>query len=199
MEEKHIYLVVGLGNPGTAYNMTRHNVGFIVLDEIAEGFSIPFEKKTKYDADVGRGFIEKIESILVKPLSFMNRSGWPVSRIMHYYKIPRDRLLVVHDDIDLDFGRIKIKEKGGDGGHKGIRSLIEVLGGDDFIRLRVGVGRSEKGLSPAEHVLARFSEDEKSILNQVVERSRDAVVAILNKGAKESMNEFNNKKAVTSS
>jgi PTH1 family peptidyl-tRNA hydrolase len=192
MPEKKLYLVAGLGNPGPAYEKTRHNAGFMVVDRLAEDFSVSVDKKN-FDALMGRGTIEGAECILAKPLAFMNRSGFPVRQMADYFRISGREMLVVHDDIDLAFGRIKIKEKGGDGGHKGIKSLIEAFGGGEFARLRIGVGRSGTGISVADYVLGKFSKAEADCLNQIIARARDAVVTVLCKGTKEGMNQFNSK------
>jgi PTH1 family peptidyl-tRNA hydrolase len=123
MQPKRVRLVVGLGNPGDTYRQTRHNAGFMVLDEVADFCAVALKKNKSFpNLFYGRGVIEGTNTILVKPLAFMNRSGPPVQKIVHYYKILCEDVLVIHDDIDLAFGRLKIKKKGGDGGHKGIRS-----------------------------------------------------------------------------
>jgi len=198
MPQKRVRLVVGLGNPGNTYKNTRHNVGFMVLDQIAEAFSIALVKR-KFDTIFGRGSIGGVSVVLAKPMAFMNRSGPQVQKIAKYYRILSEDMLVVHDDIDLAFGRIKIKEKGGDGGHKGVRSIIDAFGGGDFVRLRIGVGRPEAGISAADHVLDRFKSDENQVLDQIITAARDAVVTILCKGAKEGMDRFNDKRIVISS
>jgi len=192
MEEKRLYLVLGLGNPGDAYKNTRHNVGFTVVDALAEEFSVSCEKK-KFDALFGRGVIEGAEVILAKPMSYMNRSGLPAGGIMSYFGISGKDMVVIHDDIDLALGRIKIKEKGGHGGHKGIKSLTDTLGGGEFSRLRIGTGRPEAGRDVADYVLGRFSPDETKVLPEIIRTARDAVVTILCKGTKEGMNRFNSK------
>ncbi len=201
MSQKRLYLVAGLGNPGNTYAMTRHNAGFMVVDKIADSFSIPFEKR-KFDVLFGRGFIEGIEVILVKPLTFMNRSGPPVQKIAKYFRIPCKDILVIHDDIDLDFGRLQIKEQGGHGGHNGIRSLIEVFGGGDFVRFRIGVGRgigcSRAGGNAVDHVLGRFNANEMAILGRIITRAQDAIVTTLCRGTREAMNDFNDRKFVVS-
>lgn len=198
MPQKCVRLVVGLGNPGNTYKRTRHNVGFMVLDQIAEDFSIALVKQ-KFDTVFGRGSVDGVEVVLAKPMAFMNRSGPQVQKIARYYRILSEDMLVVHDDIDLAFGRIKIKEKGGDGGHKGVRSLMDAFGGGDFVRLRIGVGRPDAGISAADHVLGRFKSDENKVLDQIINAARDAVVTILCKGAKEGMDRFNDKRIVISS
>ncbi len=185
-------LVVGLGNPGRAYRNTRHNAGFMVADKIAEDFNISFDK-AKFDSVYGRGWIEKIEVLLAKPMAYMNRSGPPIQKLARYYRIQCEDVLVIHDDIDLAYGRLKIKEKGGHGGHNGIRSLMDAFGGGDFVRLRIGVGRSNAGAGVTDHVLGRFSPEQLLILDQIITNARDAAVTVLSQGTKVGMNLFNGK------
>ena len=196
MSGKNIRLVAGLGNPGDAYAKTRHNIGFMVVDALSCEFSIPVEKK-KFDASYGRGLIEGIEVILVKPMAFMNRSGPPIQNLSSYYKISCENMLIIYDDVDFAFGRLKINEKGGYGGHKGMKSIIDVFGGEYIPRLRLGVGRSEAGISTSDHVLGRFSNDEKDLLEEIIKRARDAVVKILCNGINDGMNRFNEKRSIT--
>ncbi|MBU1182026.1 MAG: aminoacyl-tRNA hydrolase [Pseudomonadota bacterium] len=196
MSGKNIRLVAGLGNPGDAYAKTRHNIGFMVVDALSGEFSIPVEKK-KFDASYGRGVIEGIEVILVKPMAFMNRSGPPIQSLSGYYKISCDNMLIIYDDVDLAFGRLKINEKGGFGGHKGMKSIIDSFGDEYIPRLRMGVGRSEAGINTSDHVLGRFSNIEKDLLDQIIKRARDAVVKILCNGITEGMNRFNENKTIT--
>ena len=185
-------LVAGLGNPGAAYGKTRHNAGFMVADKLAAEFGLTFDKQ-KFGTVYGRGFIESAKVIVAKPMTFMNRSGPPLKKLADFFKIPSEDVLVIHDDIDLAFGRLKIKEKGGHGGHKGMRSLIEAFGGGDFVRLRIGVGRSESGISVTDHVLGRFTDEESNLLDQIISWARDAVVTILCQGTKAGMTNFNNR------
>ena len=189
---RRLSLVAGLGNPGSAYAHTRHNAGFMVADIIASEFGIGFDKQ-KFDTTFGRGRIDRMPVILAKPQAFMNRSGPPLKKLADFFKIPSEAVLVIHDDIDLAFGRLKIKEKGGHGGHNGIRSLIDAFGSDDFVRLRIGVGRSGFDISVSEHVLSKFSGQENESLAQIIATARDAVVTILCKGTKAGMNQFNPK------
>lgn len=191
MGQQRLRMVVGLGNPGQAYAQSRHNTGFMVVDALADAYTILLNK-TKYDAVFGRGTINGIAVLLVKPMAYMNRSGFPVQRLAHYFRILREDLLVVHDDIDLAIGRLKIKEKGGDAGHKGIRSMMNAFGGGGFTRLRVGIGRSESDTSVSDHVLGTFRTEEKEIMNIITKRAKDAVVTTLSKGIAEGMNRFNN-------
>ena len=185
-------LIVGLGNPGSQYENTRHNAGFMVVDKLAGEFGISVNKN-KFDVRYGRGAIEDHEVMLAKPMAFMNRSGWPVQKLAAYFKINSKDLMVVHDDIDLAFGRLKIKEKGGQGGHKGLKSIIHAVGEDEFVRLRIGVGRSEAESSVSDHVLGPFFDDESKRLGSVLIQARDAVVTILTEGSKVGMNRFNKK------
>ena len=191
-ERPQVRLVVGLGNPGERYALTRHNVGFMVADRLAEEAGISFGRE-KFGAVFGRGRLAGNEIILAEPTSYMNRSGPPVRALADYFQVISREVLVIHDDIDLEYGRLKIKEKGGHGGHNGIRSLIDAFGGGDFARLRVGIGRSERGESVAGYVLDRFHPDEATVLPQIIDRARDAVITIVCKGTKVGMNQFNTK------
>jgi len=198
MLQKQIRLVVGLGNPGREYEKTRHNAGFIIVDNIAEAFSIPLDKR-KFNTVFGKGLIEGVDVILAKPMAFMNKSGPPVQNLAGYFKIICKDMLVIHDDIDLDFGRIKIIEKGGHGGHNGVRSIMDAFGEGDFSRIRIGIGRSGGGADVTGHVLGKYSADESKILDQIITGARNAVVTILCKGIKDGMNRFNNKRTVFTS
>jgi peptidyl-tRNA hydrolase, PTH1 family len=192
-----IRLIAGLGNPGIRYHETRHNAGFMVVDEIADYFGIDFTWQIS-DAVLGSGDIEKIPVVLVKPMAFMNVSGPPLKQICRKYGISDREVLIVHDDIDLALGRVKIKMKGGDGGHKGLRSIIDALGANDFCRLRIGVGRSGMGSSTVDHVLEKFESHERPVIRQVCLTARDAAVSILCTSADEAMNRFNNKNSLLS-
>jgi PTH1 family peptidyl-tRNA hydrolase len=204
MPHKKLRLVVGLGNPGDTYKKTRHNAGFMVVDEVAGAFSILLDKK-KFAPDLifGRGFINDVEAVLAKPQAFMNISGPPTLKLANYFRISCKDMLVIHDDIDLALGRLKIKEKGGHGGHKGLKSLVTAFGGGDFTRLRIGIGRgtanSKTKITVSDHVLGRFKTDERVILEQVIATAQEAVVTILCKGTKEGMNFFNDKRIIISS
>ena len=183
-------LVVGLGNPGAKYAATRHNVGFRVVDRLAAEFAIDITRE-KFSVVFGRGRIEGFDVVLAKPMAFMNRSGPPVRSFVEFFRISHQEVLVIHDDIDLEYGRLKIKEKGGHGGHNGVRSMINAFGGGDFTRLRVGIGRSGTGAQVANYVLDQFTREEAAELPGIIERARDAVVTILCQGTKIGMNQFN--------
>lgn len=195
MPQSLLKLVIGLGNPGKEYARTRHNAGFMVVERLADAFRISMDKN-KFDTIYGKGKIQAKDVMLAKPQAFMNRSGPPVQKLAGFYRISCEDMLIIHDDIDLAFGRIKIKEKGGDGGHKGIRSIKDALGGGNFTRLRIGIGRSEAGADVVDHVLGRFDPEEKALLDKIIATAMDAVLTILCEGAKEGMNRFNRLKTI---
>lgn len=196
MRQKGPYLIAGLGNPGREYQNTRHNSGFMAIDQLAVDNNIDVVQK-KFNSLWGRGIIGGVSCILMKPMAYMNRSGPPVQQLANYFKIKSEKILVIHDDIDLALGRIKIKEKGGDGGHKGINSIIHSLGGGDFLRLRIGIGRGdppgERQPGVVDHVLGRFRPDEKEILHRMIQISGEGLVTILCEGVEKAMNKFNGK------
>ncbi|MDY0164065.1 aminoacyl-tRNA hydrolase [Desulfobotulus sp.] len=181
MKDAGPVLVAGLGNPGHRYAGTRHNAGFQVVEALSRVLSVPLDKN-KFDAEFGRGRVGGRDVFLVRPQSYMNRSGIPVQKLSRFFDIEMSNIIVVYDDIDLPFGRIRIREKGGHGGHNGIRSLIEHLGGHDFPRVRIGIGRPEGEKDVADYVLSGFSVAEKEIWLRVVERARDAVCCMAEKG-----------------
>ncbi len=183
-------MVVGLGNPGDAYWHTRHNVGFLALERLSRTYAIPLTGN-RFTSRFGVGAIEKQVVICAAPQSFMNRSGRPVLRLMSYYGISSKDVLIIHDDIDLVSGRIKIKEKGGHGGHNGLRSVMDALGSGDFARLRIGIGRPARGDDVIDHVLGPFSPRETEALDAILDRACDAAVTVLCHGAKVGMNRFN--------
>lgn len=191
-----IRLVVGLGNPGQQYQNTRHNVGFMVVDAIAQSSGFTLGRRTG-DLVYGSGRIGNANIYLAKPLAYMNKSGVPTQMLAHRLGIDFQEMLVIHDDIDLVFGRIKIKKKGGSGGHNGIKSLKTAFGGGDFTRLRIGVGRPNSEANVTRHVLGRFSSSEKEHLGAVIETARDAVMAIIDQGAAKAMNQFNGKGVIS--
>jgi PTH1 family peptidyl-tRNA hydrolase len=197
MPDNSLRLVVGLGNPGSKYAATRHNAGFMAVDAVAQAFNIKLDHH-KFNVTFGRGRVKGIAVILALPQAFMNASGPPIRRLADYFRITGRDMLVVYDDIDLPFERLRIKAKGGHGGHKGVRSIMDAFGGGDFARLRIGIGRSTGTSSVTDHVLGRFSPQEQDRLADVIEQARDAVVTLLCKGTKEGMNKFNVKRTTIS-
>lgn len=183
-------LIVGLGNPGGEYYETRHNVGFRLVDELAEriGHTV-FEKRSK--GLLGRGLLGGESVLLLKPMTYMNLSGECVGPVAGYFKIPTEDIIVVHDDLDIETGRIKLKTGGGHGGHNGLRSLIQHLPDADFVRIRTGVGRPPPRWDTADYVLSKFSKDEVSMIDEVVQTAMDAVETILREGIRVAMREHN--------
>lgn len=194
LRETHpqIKLIAGLGNPGPEYRATRHNLGFVVVDKLADTFSVGLKRNAR-DLVSGRGTIKGRDVCMLKPQSYMNLSGPPVNAFLNKFCISYREILVVHDDIDLEFGRLKIKKKGGDGGHKGIRSMIDALGTGDFARLRMGIGRSGEDVDVVDHVLGQFDDRETESLAEFIDRALEAAVAVLCGGVNAGMNQFNRK------
>lgn len=186
------HLVVGLGNPGPAYASTRHNIGFMVVDRLIRKYGL-IDRNSRIDAVVAGGHIADLPLLATKPLTYMNRSGGPVGDIAQTHGIQCEDMVVIHDDIDLAYGRLKIKEKGGDGGHNGLRSLIDALGTDDFVRVRMGVGRPEADIGVVDYVLGQFDSNQRTTLEPFLSRAIEAARVILCEGAKEAMNRFNRK------
>jgi PTH1 family peptidyl-tRNA hydrolase len=183
-----VKLLVGLGNPGPQYLDTRHNVGFWVIDELARRWDVSDAWRTRGDARYAR---KTGRALLVKPLTFMNLSGFAVSRLRHFFQIGLDDLLVVLDDVALPVGRLRARARGGAGGHNGLRSLIEQLGTDGFARLRVGVGRGDAAKDLADHVLSTFEADERPTIEAAVQRAADAAEMFVAEGIERMMNAFN--------
>jgi peptidyl-tRNA hydrolase, PTH1 family len=184
------WLITGLGNPGRKYAKTRHNIGFMVIDRLAEKFNISISQK-KFDNLFGLGEIENVKVILTEPLAFMNRSGPPILQLAKYYKLTFNHVLVIHDDIDILFGKIKIKAKGGHGGHNGIRSIIGSSGCNEFPRIRIGIGRPDTHMDVTDHVLGKFAKEEITNLDTVLSCASEAAQSIIYKGLTLSMNKFN--------
>ena len=181
-------LIVGLGNPGKEYEQTRHNIGFDVIDYMANKYNIDVNRE-KFKGICGEGFIENKKVILLKPLTYMNLSGESIRELANFYKLEEDEIIVVYDDISLDIGRLRIREKGSAGGHNGIKSIIQNLGGDKFPRVKVGVGQPKDNL--VNHVLGKFSKEDREHIEKVIPVVSDAIVEIVKNDAKESMNKFN--------
>jgi PTH1 family peptidyl-tRNA hydrolase len=182
-------LIVGLGNPGRPYRWTRHNLGFMVLDQLAKRNHIDLSKR-KRDAIIGMGNLWGEEFILAKPLTYMNLSGLAVKRIVDDYGIQSQGVIVIHDDMDIEFGKIRIKERGGDGGHLGVRSIIESLGCGSFLRIRVGIGRPDKGKEIIDYLLSPFSKEEKSHLMGILDMAIEAIECVIVQGIERARTRF---------
>ncbi|MDA0564424.1 aminoacyl-tRNA hydrolase [Streptomonospora sp. S1-112] len=187
--EAERWLVVGLGNPGPTYAGNRHNVGFMVADVLAERGGARF-KAHKSRAETAETRIAGVPAVLAKPRSYMNLSGGPVSALSRFYRIPLERILVVHDELDIPFAALRLKRGGGAGGHNGLRSLTSSLGGPDYLRVRVGVGRPPGRMDAAAYVLKDFSTTERKDLGVVLERAADAVETVLTDGLEKAQNTF---------
>jgi len=186
------HLIVGLGNPGTTYATTRHNIGFRVVDRLVQTYGLTTHR-SRIEAELAAGNISGMSVLTAKPLAYMNRSGNPVAEIVRNYGIPCEDMVIIHDDIDLAYERLKIKEKGGDGGHNGLGSLIDALGTESFVRVRMGVGRPDAGIGVVEYVLGDFNARQRLTLEAFLSRAVEAVEVILCEGAKAAMNRFNRK------
>ncbi len=190
MTDTRIFMIAGLGNPEKKYFQTRHNIGFMVVDEFAHRNSLKFSKP-KFDAEYTSLNFKQDKLFFVKPQSYMNRSGFPIQKIASYFKIKISNIIVVHDDIDLPFGRIRISQDRGHGGHNGIKSVIQALGTKDFIRVRIGIANPERQNSTTGHVLGDFSKEENKSLVKLIEKAADASMSIINDGVLSAMNSYN--------
>ncbi|MFW6195375.1 MAG: aminoacyl-tRNA hydrolase [Chloroflexota bacterium] len=183
-------IVVGLGNPGPKYRGTRHNVGFLCVDELARRSGATLSNKVR-DAEIAETEIAGERAALVKPLTYVNRSGQVARAILRKFNVGPDRLLVVVDDMDLPVGRVRLKLKGGAGGHNGLKSITEQIGSNEYARLRIGIGRPEPGVDPIEHVLGRFRPEEKEAIGAGIQRAADAVESVQTDGFERAMNYHN--------
>jgi PTH1 family peptidyl-tRNA hydrolase len=188
-----LHLVVGLGNPGPAYRGNRHNVGFMTCDLLAGRTGGRF-KAHKGRADVVEGRLGPLPAprvILAEPKTYMNLSGGPVASLRDFFKIPVERIVVVHDELDLPYGSLRLKRGGGDNGHNGLRSITQSLGSEDYLRVRVGIGRPPGRMDPADYVLRDFTAAERKDLDFHVDRAADAVEALIRDGLEAAQNRYN--------
>lgn len=187
------FLVVGLGNPGPQYELTRHNAGFLVVDLLAEriGGRLKTHRASGNRADVLEGRLAGVPVVLAKPRSYMNESGGPVSSVAKFYKVPVERVVVVHDELDLPYGSLRLKRGGGEGGHNGLRSTTSALGSKDYVRVRFGIGRPPGRQDPADYVLRGFAAAERKELGFQVDRAADAVESVLTGGLEAAQNIYN--------
>lgn len=185
-------IIVGLGNPGSQYRTSRHNVGFQVVDRLAELNHIPIRTK-RFKSLYGTGWIDFQQVILSKPMTFMNRSGEAVKKTTDFFHLKMEEIVVVHDDLDLPFGRLRFKQRGGDGGHQGVRSIIDEMGGNNFLRLKIGIGRPPPGMDSADYVLDAFDRNERSLLDQILSGAADSLKVMVLEGLEKTMNQFQKK------
>ncbi len=186
-----MWLIVGLGNPGSEYKLTRHNIGFMAVDDLLKGLGDPNVKK-QFKAEFFQTEFKDQQLLICKPQTFMNLSGESVQAIMSFYKIPMDKLIVIHDDIDQAFGQIRIHKNRGHGGHNGIRSISGLLGSADYLRIKLGVGRPENPHIPvADYVLGPFNPSEMSALPVFLNKSCDALKSLMLEGLQKASTKFN--------
>ena len=186
-----MYIIAGLGNPGAKYSGSRHNTGFESVDILAENYKIA-EDFEKHRAICGKGVIEGEKALILKPLTFMNLSGESVLEAVSYYKVNvQSELIVVYDDIDLDVGKMRIRKNGSAGGHNGMKNIVKLLGTEDFVRVRVGVGAKPAGWDLADWVLGHFDADDAGIMKEMHSRAAEAVAYIIKDGPDKAMNRFN--------
>lgn len=183
-----MYLIVGLGNPEEEYAYTRHNMGFDVINRIAKEYQIEVSHK-KFQGLYGKGKIGKEEVFLLKPQTYMNLSGNSLQEMMHFYRIPTQNLIVIYDDMDVEKGKIKIRKKGGAGSHNGMKSVIQAIGTEEFIRIRVGIGKPE--YDRIQYVIGKVPKEEYEVLQEGVQLAQHAVTTIIEKSIDVAMNQYN--------
>lgn len=181
-------LVVGLGNPGPDYERTRHNVGFLVADVLAERVGGRFAVHKKSGADLLQARLDGRQVLIAKPRTYMNLSGRPVAALAKFFSVPADQVIVVHDELDLPFGTIKLKQGGGEGGHNGLRSISQALTTKDYLRTRIGIDRPPGRQDPADYVLKPFAAPERKEVPVIVEQAADAVELLLKVGLEAAQN-----------
>jgi PTH1 family peptidyl-tRNA hydrolase len=185
-----LYLIVGLGNPGEVYQRTRHNIGYLVIDKLLQGLGLELNQ-VKYQAAWSSSSLDGQEVVIAKPLTYMNESGKAIVSLLNAFQLPIKHLIVIYDDIDLPLAQLRIRPKGGSGGHKGVNSIIEALQSQDFPRVRIGIGRPRGRQEPAEYVLRTFTKREWLKLEPTLEKAVEVVKVIVVKGLNYAMNLYN--------
>ncbi|HHV05365.1 MAG TPA: aminoacyl-tRNA hydrolase [Anaerolineaceae bacterium] len=184
------FLIVGLGNPGIKYRETRHNFGFMVLDALADELNIPL-KKLKYKAMIGEGRLNDAKLILARPLTYMNNSGDAVWQLAKFFKVPHEHIMVAHDDLDLPLGVLRLRPGGGASGQRGVASIIQKLGTQDFPRVRLGISRPPGQMDPVDYVLEKFLPSEKTLRDIVIKEAVAAIQVFVREGLNAAMNRYN--------
>ena len=191
VETGHMYIIVGLGNPGREYENTRHNVGFMTLDQLAKAGGIDILEK-KHKALIGKGMIDGKKVVLAKPMTYMNLSGESVRELVDFYKIDETtELIIISDDVSLPPGQLRVRKKGSAGGHNGLKNIIQHLGHDQFVRLRMGVGEKPAAYDMKDYVLGHFSGDDRKLIDEATKRGADCIRMIMEQGPDAAMNSFN--------
>ena len=187
-----MYLILGLGNPGRRYQFTRHNIGFMVLEKIAAQWEVDLKQKS-FDALWNRGKIAGINVLLAMPQTYMNLSGNAARKLLAYFKMDISNLIVIHDDLDLPFGKLRLKTGGGDAGHKGLKSITTCLGSADFMRIRMGIGKPSDKSRVEDYVLERFGSEEAAVLPRIIQLAADAATEIVLSGMQTAMVKYHTK------
>ncbi len=188
-----MFLIAGLGNPGTEYAATRHNIGFDMVTYLGDQYHIPLRSREN-KAIVGKGIIGGQKVMLAQPQTFMNLSGESIRALLDYYKTDREKLIIIYDDISLPVGQVRVRPKGSAGGHNGIKNIIQHLGTEEFARIRIGVGAKPEGGDLVKHVLGRFSREEEDMIRDVFALAEEALLTIMNEDVAAAMNRVNGKK-----
>ncbi len=183
-------MIVGLGNPGLQYRYTRHNAGFMVAQALADKLELKL-MRVKFRCQIGDGKLDGIPLIIAKPLTYMNESGSAVSSLLRYFKVPLERLLVIHDDLDLPLGVLRLRPGGGSAGQRGMQSITEKLGTNAFPRLRFGIGRPPGRMDPADYVLEKFGTSEQELLKMTLDQATSAALSFVRDGLEKAMNLYN--------
>ncbi len=192
MPDKNIQLIVGLGNPGNEYEKTRHNAGFWFIDQLISRYNTTLKNENKFSGDVGRVTISSQPVWIIKPNTFMNKSGHAIAQLSHFYKIPPEQILVVHDELDLDPGIVKLKQGGGHGGHNGLRDSIAQLG-KNFYRLRLGIGHPGNKEQVVGFVLGKTPQSEKQLIDSAIDKSLESLELIIQGDMQKAMNQIHSK------
>ena len=182
-------LIVGLGNPGPEYSTTRHNIGFLAVDQLAEEYNIPLCRRC-FKAVYGIGFVGACKTIIAEPLTYMNRSGEAVAELAAHYTITPAHITIIHDDMDISFGQLRIKTRGGSAGHRGVHSIQQHCGDAEWIRIRIGIGKPPSLIAPVDYVLQNFTDSETEGLKEVIRKTIHCVSVLFNEGPQIAMNEF---------
>jgi PTH1 family peptidyl-tRNA hydrolase len=185
-----LFLIVGLGNPGAQYRRSRHNIGVMAIERLAERNGIALNRQ-QFFARAGGGIIVGRRVLLLMPQTYMNLSGQSVQAAYQFHKLSPETMVVVHDDVDLELGRMQVRQGGGHGGHKGVGSIVQLLGEADFLRVRLGIGRPPHQDDTSDHVLGTFRPEEEATVGRLIERAASAVEVVLEAGLNQAMNQFN--------
>ncbi len=193
MSNKTIQIIAGLGNPGNEYEKTRHNAGFWFIDQIINHYNLTLKTESRFSADIAKLNTSSGNIWLIKPMNFMNRSGQSIAQLARFYKIPAEQILVVHDELDLSPGTVKLKKGGGHGGHNGLRDTISQLGSKDFYRLRLGIGHPGSKEQVVGFVLGKTPKSEKTLVDTAIDKAIDSIEPILQGDMQKAMNQLHTK------